>query len=85
MLRIAVDIQRDICLALAEHIKALAAGGGWAALLTFLPLGIVFGVAGRARGGCLVRSGHDVRRDGNAFTHGTDGGRFSPTGDPPYS
>lgn len=43
MLQIVVDIQRDIYLALAEHIKALAAGGGWTAFLAFLPLGVVFG------------------------------------------
>jgi nickel/cobalt exporter len=38
-----IDIQRDIYLALAEHIKMFAAGGGWSAFLTFLPLGVVFG------------------------------------------
>jgi nickel/cobalt exporter len=43
MLQIVIDIQRDIYLALAEHIKAFAAGGGWASFLGFLPLGIVFG------------------------------------------
>jgi nickel/cobalt transporter (NicO) family protein len=43
MLQIVIDIQRDIYLALAEHIKAFAAGGGWAAFLGFLPLGVVFG------------------------------------------
>jgi nickel/cobalt exporter len=43
MLQIVVDIQREIYLALAEHIKAFAAGGGWAAFLAFLPLGVVFG------------------------------------------
>lgn len=43
MLQIAIDIQRDIYLALADHIKAFAAGGGWAAFLAFLPLGVVFG------------------------------------------
>ncbi|MDB5525161.1 MAG: high-affinity nickel-transporter [Rhizobium sp.] len=43
MLQIVIDIQRDIYLALAEHIKAFAAGGSWAAFLGFLPLGIVFG------------------------------------------
>jgi nickel/cobalt exporter len=43
MLQIVVHIQRDIYLALAEHIKAFAAGGGWDTFLAFLPLGIVFG------------------------------------------
>jgi nickel/cobalt exporter len=43
MLQFVVDIQRDIYLALADHIKAFAAGGGWGAFLAFLPLGIVFG------------------------------------------
>ncbi len=35
-----VDIQRDIYLAFAEHIKTFANGDGWTA---FLPMGIVFG------------------------------------------
>jgi len=43
MLQIVIDIQRDIYLALAEHIKAFAAGGSWGAFLAFLPLGVVFG------------------------------------------
>ena len=43
MLQIVVDIQRDIYLALAQHIKAFAVGGSWGAFLAFLPLGIVFG------------------------------------------
>jgi nickel/cobalt exporter len=43
MLQFVVDIQRDIYLALADHIKAFAAGGGWGAFVAFLPLGIVFG------------------------------------------
>ena len=43
MLQIVIDIQRDIYLALAEHIKAFAAGGSWSAFLAFLPLGVVFG------------------------------------------
>lgn len=43
MLQFVVDIQRDIYLALADHIKAFAAGGGWGAFLAFVPLGIVFG------------------------------------------
>jgi nickel/cobalt exporter len=43
MLQIVIDIQRDIYLALAEHIKAFAAGGSLGAFLAFLPLGVVFG------------------------------------------
>jgi hypothetical protein len=31
VLQALIDIQRDIYLALAEHIKAFAAGGGWSA------------------------------------------------------
>ncbi|MBY5441590.1 sulfite exporter TauE/SafE family protein [Rhizobium leguminosarum] len=40
-----VDVQRDIYLAFAGHIKEFAAGGGWASFLAFLPMGIVFGAA----------------------------------------
>ncbi|PLU08049.1 nickel/cobalt transporter [Sinorhizobium medicae] len=43
MLQAIVDIQRDIYLAFAEHIKTFANGGGWSAFLAFLPMGIVFG------------------------------------------
>ena len=43
MLQAIVDIQRDIYLAFAEHIKTFANGGGWTAFLAFLPMGIVFG------------------------------------------
>lgn len=38
-----MDIQRDIYLAFADHIKTFANGGGWTAFLSFLPMGIVFG------------------------------------------
>ncbi|SCB59141.1 ABC-type nickel/cobalt efflux system, permease component RcnA [Rhizobium aethiopicum] len=38
-----VDIQREIYLTFAGHIKDYAAGGGWASFLAFLPMGIVFG------------------------------------------
>lgn len=38
-----VEIQRDIYLAFAEHIKAFALGGSWTAFAAFLPMGIVFG------------------------------------------
>jgi nickel/cobalt transporter (NicO) family protein len=43
MLQWLVEIQRDIYLTFAGHIKAFAAGGGWTALAAFLPMGIVFG------------------------------------------
>lgn len=43
MLQTVIDIQRDIYLAFADHIKAFANGGGWAAFVAFLPMGIVFG------------------------------------------
>src|SRR4051812_21235579 len=39
-----VAIQHDIYLALAQQIKLLAAGGGWLTFLSFLPMGILFGV-----------------------------------------
>lgn len=38
-----MEIQRDIYLAFADHIKTFADGGGWTAFLAFLPMGIVFG------------------------------------------
>jgi ABC-type nickel/cobalt efflux system permease component RcnA len=38
-----IDIQRDIYLAFADHIKAFASGTGWRAFLSFLPMGIAFG------------------------------------------
>jgi ABC-type nickel/cobalt efflux system permease component RcnA len=38
-----IDIQRDIYMTFAGHIKEFAAGGGWASFLAFLPMGIVFG------------------------------------------
>lgn len=56
MLGIAADIQRDIYLALAERSRALAAGGDWAAFLTFLPLGIVFGAVHALTPGTASRS-----------------------------
>ncbi|ASP87584.1 MULTISPECIES: nickel/cobalt transporter [Sinorhizobium] len=43
MLQAIVDIQRDIYLAFAEHIKTIANGGGWTDFLAFLPMGIIFG------------------------------------------
>ncbi|MCA1489461.1 nickel/cobalt transporter [Sinorhizobium alkalisoli] len=43
MLQAILDIQREIYLAFAEHIKTFANGGGWTAFLAFLPMGIVFG------------------------------------------
>ncbi|MDM9624982.1 ABC transporter permease [Rhizobium sp. S152] len=38
-----IDIQREIYLTFAAHIKDYAAGGGWTSFLAFLPMGIVFG------------------------------------------
>lgn len=40
-----VEIQRSIHAALSADIAAFASGGSWAALLSVLPLGIVFGAA----------------------------------------
>jgi nickel/cobalt transporter (NicO) family protein len=40
-----VSFQREIYLALATQIKAFANGGGWGALLGFLPMGVLFGAA----------------------------------------
>ncbi|MET3520290.1 nickel/cobalt transporter [Mesorhizobium abyssinicae] len=45
MLQTLVDFQRTIYLALADQIKLLAAGGGWLAFFSFLPMGVVFGAA----------------------------------------
>ncbi|MBX5225107.1 ABC transporter permease [Rhizobium sp. NLR9b] len=38
-----IDIQREIYLTFAGHIKDFAAGSGWASFLAFLPMGVVFG------------------------------------------
>ena len=43
MLQWLIEVQRDIYLAFAGHIKAFAQDGSWAALAAFLPMGIVFG------------------------------------------
>lgn len=43
MWQFVVDIQRDIYLGFADHIKAFASGAGWRAFLAFLPMGIAFG------------------------------------------
>jgi nickel/cobalt transporter (NicO) family protein len=40
-----VNFQREIYLALADQIKAVADGAGWAGFIAFLPMGIVFGAA----------------------------------------
>lgn len=37
--------QREIYLALSQHIQAFAAGGGWDSFLVFLPAAIAFGAA----------------------------------------
>ncbi len=38
-----VALQREIYLAFADRIKMFAAGGEWSVLLTYLPMGILFG------------------------------------------
>ncbi|RWB32677.1 sulfite exporter TauE/SafE family protein [Mesorhizobium sp.] len=43
MLQTIIDVQRDIYLAFAGHIKTFAQDGNWGALAAFLPMGIVFG------------------------------------------
>jgi nickel/cobalt exporter len=43
MLQWVIEVQRDIYLAFAGHIKRFAQDGSWAALAAFLPMGIVFG------------------------------------------
>ncbi|QIA21987.1 sulfite exporter TauE/SafE family protein [Mesorhizobium sp. AA22] len=43
MLQTIIELQRDIYLAFAGHIKAFAQDGSWSALAAFLPMGIVFG------------------------------------------
>jgi ABC-type nickel/cobalt efflux system permease component RcnA len=43
LLQAIVDVQRDIYLAFAEHIKTFANGGGWTTFLAFVPMGIVSG------------------------------------------
>lgn len=43
MWQFVIDIQRDIYLGFAAHIKAYASGTGWSAFLGFLPMGITFG------------------------------------------
>ncbi|MER9412235.1 sulfite exporter TauE/SafE family protein [Mesorhizobium sp. M0589] len=45
MFQTLVEFQRTIYLTLAEQIKLLSAGGGWLAFMTFLPMGVLFGVA----------------------------------------
>jgi ABC-type nickel/cobalt efflux system permease component RcnA len=43
MLQTIIDVQRDIYLAFAGHIKTFAQDGNWGPLAAFLPMGIVFG------------------------------------------
>jgi ABC-type nickel/cobalt efflux system permease component RcnA len=43
MLQTVIEVQRDIYLTFADHIKAFAQDGSWGALAAFLPMGIVFG------------------------------------------
>lgn len=40
-----IAFQRDIYLALSQHIQAFAAGGGWQSFLLYLPAAIAFGAA----------------------------------------
>jgi nickel/cobalt transporter (NicO) family protein len=43
MLQWVIEVQRDIYLAFAGHIKTFAQDGSWGALAAFLPMGVVFG------------------------------------------
>jgi nickel/cobalt exporter len=43
MLQWVIEVQRDIYLAFAGHIRTFAEDGSWGALADFLPMGIVFG------------------------------------------
>jgi len=43
ILREIANFQREIYLAFAEQIRAIAAGGGWNGLFAYLPMGILFG------------------------------------------
>lgn len=45
MIQALFDYQREIYLAVAQHLKSFAADGNWLALLAVLPMGVVFGVA----------------------------------------
>ncbi len=45
MLRDIVSFQREIYLAFADQIQALADGGGWSAFFVYLPMAILFGAA----------------------------------------
>lgn len=40
-----ISFQREIYLALSQHIQAFASGGGWSSFLLYLPAAIAFGAA----------------------------------------
>ncbi|TGS16210.1 ABC transporter permease [Mesorhizobium sp. M2E.F.Ca.ET.209.01.1.1] len=45
MIQSLFDYQREIYLAVAQHLKAFAGDGSWLTLLAVLPMGVVFGAA----------------------------------------
>lgn len=45
MIQALFDYQREIYLAVAQHLKAFAGDGNWLTLLAILPMGVVFGAA----------------------------------------
>ncbi|TIU33498.1 MAG: ABC transporter permease, partial [Mesorhizobium sp.] len=45
MIQALFDYQREIYLAVAQHLKSFAADGSWPALFAVLPMGVVFGAA----------------------------------------
>lgn len=45
MIQALFDYQREIYLAVAQHLKAFAGDGNWLTLLAVLPMGVVFGAA----------------------------------------
>ena len=45
MIQALFDYQREIYLAVSQHLKAFAGDGNWLTLLAVLPMGVVFGAA----------------------------------------
>ncbi|AZO70451.1 ABC transporter permease [Mesorhizobium sp. M1D.F.Ca.ET.043.01.1.1] len=45
MIQALFDYQREIYIAVAQHLKSFAANGSWLALLAVLPMGVMFGAA----------------------------------------
>ncbi|MHB0953973.1 MAG: nickel/cobalt transporter [Allorhizobium sp.] len=43
MWQFVIDVQREIYLGFADHIKAFASGTGWGSFVAFLPMGVAFG------------------------------------------